>query len=113
MLELEGKIKIDAVELEQLLEDRSQKIVDFILIDVREQYECEQESIVGVDYFMPMSNFYPKSMNKIEKHKEDVIILQCKSGGRSLQIQRLLIKSGFKKTINMEGGITAYSGLKK
>ena len=111
MENLNTKDKINAPDLELLLKQRSEREIHFILIDVREEYEYQNERIVGVDYLIPMSNIYQLT-ESIDRHKDDIIILQCKSGGRSLQAQRYLNSLGFKKTINMEGGIMAYNGEK-
>ena len=109
MSDLLNQNKIQASDLENLLNERGGGNVSFILVDVREQYEYDKEHIVGVDYLLPLSNL-GNDLEKIDPHKESVVILQCKSGGRSLQAQRYLTNMGFQKTINMEGGISAYSG---
>ena len=112
MENLNEKDKINAQDLEGLIKKRNENTINFILVDVREEYEYRNERIFGVDYLIPMSNIYQK-IQEIERHKDDVVILQCKSGGRSLQAQRYLNSLGFKKTINMEGGIMAYNGKKE
>tara|TARA_Y100001968_G_C19010188_1_gene550145 strand:+ start:282 stop:626 length:345 start_codon:yes stop_codon:yes gene_type:complete len=110
--ELLNKSEINGNELEFLLQKRKEKKADFLLVDVREEYEFQQKRITGVDYLMPISNFFEKS-KQIEEYKNTPIISQCKLGGRSAQAQRQLQIMGFKKVINLAGGIENYKGEKE
>tara|TARA_B100000902_G_C27244157_1_gene881671 strand:+ start:759 stop:1103 length:345 start_codon:yes stop_codon:yes gene_type:complete len=101
--------EIDGVQLEQLLEERKTNKKSFILVDVREEYEFNSSHIEGVDYLIPLSSFYEK-VKEIEGYKETPVIMQCKLGGRSQQAQRQLETMGFKRVINLAGGISAYKG---
>ena len=76
---------------------------------MREQEEYDQKHIIGVDYLIPTSVFLHK-VEQLEKHKKEYIILQCRSGVRSHQVQQQLKAMNFKKVINLEGGILSYSG---
>ena len=60
MENLSQKDKINAQDLERLIEKRNDNTINFILVDVREEYEYRNERIVGVDYLIPMSNIYQK-----------------------------------------------------
>ena len=104
--------EIHASQLEGLLELREKKEADFLLIDVREEYEYRNSRILGVDYLIPMSEFFDK-VKSIEPYKSKTLILQCKSGGRSMQAKRQLDLMGFNKTINLAGGISVYNGAKE
>ena len=106
-----NKKEISGVDLEELIKAREQKNVDFILVDVREEYEFNNSRIEGVDHLIPLSNFYEK-VEEIEGFKDLPIVMQCKLGGRSQQAQRQLEIMGFNKVINLAGGITKYSGKK-
>ncbi len=106
---MKEKNKINGVELEKLLQDRRKKKTHFILVDVREQEEYDQKHIIGVDYLIPTSVFLHK-LEQLEKHKKEYIVLQCRSGVRSHQVQQQLKAMNFKKVINLEGGILSYSG---
>tara|TARA_X000000368_G_C22863524_1_gene637630 strand:- start:490 stop:831 length:342 start_codon:yes stop_codon:yes gene_type:complete len=105
--ELLDKNEINGEELEYLLSER--KSVEFILIDVREEYEYNEKRILGVDYLIPLSDFFNKA-KEIEMYKSKPIIAQCKLGGRSAQAQRQLRLMGFDKVINLSGGISNYKG---
>ena len=103
------KNEINGQELEYLLSERKNERVEFLLIDVREEYEYNEKRIVGVDYLVPLSDFFNKVQN-IEEHKSKHIITKCKLGGRSAQAQMHLKLLGFEKVINLAGGITNYKG---
>ena len=107
--ELLEKKEINGEELEYLLLERKNKRADFLLIDVREEYEYNEKRIVGVDYLVPLSDFFNK-IQDIERYKSKQIITKCKLGGRSAQAQRQLKLMGFDRVINLSGGITHYKG---
>ena len=107
--ELLEKKEINGEELEYLLLERKNKRADFLLIDVREEYEYNEKRIVGVDYLVPLSDFFNK-VQDIEGYKSKQIITKCKLGGRSAQAQRQLKLMGFDRVINLSGGITHYKG---
>lgn len=101
------KITVNGFELQFLLKERKQNKTDFILVDVREEEEYNDSRISGVDELISVSDF---NTHKIDNHKQKPIILYCRSGVRSSNIQQELQKRGYKHTINLEGGIIAYKG---
>jgi len=101
--------EINGQELEYLLSERKNGRADFLLIDVREEYEYNQKRIVGIDYLIPLSDFFNK-VRQIEDYKSKHIIAKCKLGGRSAQAQMQLKLMGFKSVINLAGGISHYRG---
>ncbi|MDC0249396.1 rhodanese-like domain-containing protein [Flavobacteriales bacterium] len=103
------KNEINSEELEYLLSERDNERVEFLLIDVREEYEHNENRILGVDYLIPLSDFFNK-VKDIEAYKSKPIIAKCKLGGRSAQAQRQLRLMGFDKVINLSGGISSYKG---
>lgn len=103
------KNEINGEELEYLLLERQKNRANFLLIDVREEYEHNEKKIAGVDYLVPLSDFFNKAQ-QIEAYKSRPIIAKCKLGGRSAQAQRQLKLMGFDKVINLSGGITHYKG---
>ena len=107
--ELLEKNEINGQELEYLLSERKNERVEFLLIDVREEYEYNEKRIAGVDYLVPLSDFFNKVLD-IEDYKSKHIIAKCKLGGRSAQAQMQLKLLGFEKVINLAGGITNYKG---
>jgi rhodanese-related sulfurtransferase len=107
--ELLEKKEINGQELEYLLSERKKERAEFFLIDVREEYEYNKKRIAGVDYLVPLSDFFNK-VQDIEAYKSKYIITKCKLGGRSAQAQMQLKLLGFEKVINLSGGITNYKG---
>ncbi|MFZ0453261.1 MAG: rhodanese-like domain-containing protein [Ignavibacteriaceae bacterium] len=75
------------------------------LIDVREEWENHKARIKNSE-LMPLSRFVQmsKSLNK-----EQIIIVYCHHGVRSLQVCNYLETLGFSNLINLEGGIDAWS----
>jgi ferredoxin-thioredoxin reductase catalytic subunit/rhodanese-related sulfurtransferase len=103
------KEQLDGDELEALLEARELKMVDFILLDVREHMEYQQSHIVGTDYLVPTSSFYVE-IEKLYDKKDEQIILYCLSGSRSFQVQHAMNSLGFKKVGNLTYGIYTFKG---
>ena len=108
-LELLSKKEINGQELQYLLTEREKRKVEFVLVDVREEYEYNEKKIVGVDYLVPLSDFFNK-VKQIEPYKSKHIIVKCKLGGRSAQAQTQLKLLGFDKVLNLAGGIAKYEG---
>ena len=103
------KDEINGSELEQMIELRKKSRLDFLLVDVREEYEFNNQHIIGVDKLVPMSELSNK-VDELENFKQELIIAQCKSGGRSAQVQMFLRRLGFEKVLNLSGGILKYRG---
>ena len=107
--EVLAKNEINGQELEYLLLERKNERAEFLLIDVREEYEYNEKKIVGVDYLVPLSDFFNK-VKVIEDYKTKNIVVMCKLGGRSAQAQAQLKMMDFNNVINLSGGITYYNG---
>ncbi len=93
--------EIDAIELKARL-DRGD---DFKLIDVREPHEFQICRIPG-STLIPLGEL-PKHLHELDPSTE--YVMHCKMGGRSAKAVDLMRQSGFKKVLNMTGGITAWS----
>lgn len=100
---------ISNTEMVNLLDGRNRKLVNFILIDVREKIENNSKMIVGMDYLIPTSDL-GNGLDKISDKKEKNIIVYCHSGSRSARVQEIMKTIGFKTVINLDGGIVSYSG---
>ncbi len=85
------------------LKDMFENEDDFILVDCREQAEWNEGHIPEAN-LMPLSSF-PESSKELEKNKNKLIVLQCKSGKRSLNACMQLLDRGFTNLANLEGGI--------
>jgi sulfur-carrier protein adenylyltransferase/sulfurtransferase len=89
--------EITAVELKQRL-DRGDKLK---IVDVREPNEYQINRIAG-SVLIPLGDV-PKRYNELDP--EDEIVVQCKMGGRSAKAADFLRSVGFKKILNLKGGI--------
>ncbi|PPK87784.1 rhodanese-related sulfurtransferase [Neolewinella xylanilytica] len=78
---------------------------DYVLLDVREDYERTEFNVGGIH--VPLGQL-SMSMDKLTPYKEQEIIIYCRSGKRSAMAQELLRQSGFKNVRNLEGGMLAY-----
>ena len=107
--QLVQKEQLDGDELEALIEARALKMVDFILLDVREDMEYKQSHIVGTDKLVPTSNFYAK-IEELNDKKDEQIIIYCLSGSRSFQVQHAMKALGFKKVGNLAHGVYSFRG---
>lgn len=77
----------------------------FIFIDVREPWESEEFSIGA--RLVPL-NTLVQQLPEWADHKEDMIVLHCRSGSRSSMAQMVMKANGFKNVYNMTGGISAW-----
>ncbi len=93
--------EIDPVEVKAKL-DRGDR---FLFIDVREPHEYQICNIRGTK-LIPLGEV-PKRVNELDSAEE--IVVHCKSGVRSGKAADFLRQAGFKKVLNMKGGILAWS----
>jgi molybdopterin/thiamine biosynthesis adenylyltransferase/rhodanese-related sulfurtransferase/molybdopterin converting factor small subunit len=89
--------EITTVELKQRL-DRGD---DVKIVDVREPNEYQINRIAG-SVLIPLGDV-PKRYNEL--NPDDEIVVQCKSGARSAKAADFLRSVGFKKVLNLKGGI--------
>jgi rhodanese-related sulfurtransferase len=94
-------MQIDAHQLKEKL--ATHKAI--ILLDVREEYEHKEFNIGGK--LIPLSTL-PYSTDALDEWKSNEIVVYCRSGVRSLAAQQLLIKRGFEKVINLNGGVIGW-----
>jgi rhodanese-related sulfurtransferase len=78
-----------------------------VKIDVREDVELQYGVIDGAIH-IPMQSV-PGQLNALEKHKNDTIVLICRSGKRSQQIGAFMEEMGFTDIINLAGGMNAWA----
>jgi len=89
--------EITSVELKQRL-DRGDRLK---IIDVREPNEYQINRIAGSE-LIPLGDI-PKRYQEL--NKSDEIVVQCKSGARSAKAADFLRSVGFKRVLNLKGGI--------
>lgn len=88
-------------EIKNRLEDK-----DYVLLDVREDHERSEFNIGGVH--VPLGQLMG-SLDKLVPHKDEEIVVYCRSGKRSAMAQELLRQSGFSNVRNLEGGMIAWN----
>ena len=108
MHKLVQKEQLSNKELQELLQAKEKNNINFSLIDVREEFEYEMQHIVKTDELLPTSTFN-SWIQKLLKRKDENIILYCRSGNRSYQVQQILEQQGM-KVGNLELGIIEYTG---
>lgn len=95
--------EITVQELKQLI-DKNQK--PFIL-DVREEWEYSIANLEG--YLIPLNELVDR-IEELKKHSDDkLIVVHCRSGGRSAQAVRFLNAVGYTNIQNLKGGTLAWS----
>ena len=101
---------INSEELEILLEEREAGKADFILVDVREDMEYNMGHVKGVDQLKPTSEFSNWARKLLNDTKDKTLILTCRTGSRSGQVQNVFKQNGHTRVLNHFGGIVTYRG---
>jgi sulfur-carrier protein adenylyltransferase/sulfurtransferase len=96
-----GTGEIDPAEVKAKI-DRGER---FVFIDVREPHE-HQICNIPQARLIPLGEV-PKRVHEL--NSADEIVVHCKSGVRSGKAADFLRQAGFKKVLNMKGGILAWS----
>lgn len=95
---------INVIELKKQMKENP----DLIILDVRKPEELSGPlgKIDGV-INIPVQEL-EKRVNELDKYKDKDIAVICRTGHRSVIATEILLKHGFTKTKNVEGGMTAY-----
>lgn len=76
------------------------------ILDVREEREYAVANLNGT--LIPL-NQLPHRLDELEDHKEELIVVHCRSGARSAQAVRFMQSMGFSNAKNLKGGVLAWS----
>lgn len=95
--------EITVNELKQKLDKKE----NFVFIDCRELEEWNEGHIAGAT-LVPLSVFDQKYSDVI-KDKNAEIIIQCRSGARSMKACMYLMSQGCTNLTNLQGGIMAWA----
>lgn len=79
----------------------------FYFVDCRLPNEYQITSIPGAE-LIPLQQM-AQHRDKLEQHKNEKIIVHCKSGGRSMQFTQALRQAGYKDVKSMAGGILLWN----
>jgi rhodanese-related sulfurtransferase len=88
-------------ELKEKLDDGDRPEI----LDVRESWEFELARIEG-STLIPLSEL-PDRFRELDPAAETVVV--CHHGSRSAYATRALAQTGFRKVLNLEGGLDAYA----
>jgi rhodanese-related sulfurtransferase len=77
----------------------------FVLIDVREPYEHNEFNIGG--QLVPVGSVIG-AIPELSAHKDEEVIVYCRSGNRSGMAKQLLVASGFSNVKNLLGGMLTW-----
>jgi rhodanese-related sulfurtransferase len=77
---------------------------DLFILDVREPHEFQICNLKG--HLIPLGEL-PRRVHELDSSRE--IVAHCRSGKRSAEAVDFLRKAGFKKVLNLTGGILAWS----
>ena len=87
------------------LKERMDRKEDLLLLDVREPAELQVSRIEG-SLTIPMGDV-PGRLDELDRDRE--IVVHCKSGGRSAKVVQFLVRQGYERVHNLEGGINAWA----
>ena len=93
--------EISAREVKRMMDDER----PFVLVDVREPHEYQICNIPG-SKLIPLGEI-PRRMHELSS--ADEIVVHCRSGQRSAQAVGFLMKAGFRKIHNLQGGVLAWA----
>src|SRR5437870_5258197 len=77
---------------------------DLFILDVREPHEFQICNLKG--HLIPLGEL-PRRVHEVDSSRE--IVAHCRSGKRSAEAVDFLRKAGFRKVLNLKGGILAWS----
>jgi len=103
MPESNNELEISVQDVKRL-QDQKAKL---FLLDVRQPQEYEHVNIEGAT-LIPLPQLTAR-LSELEPHRNDLIVIHCHHGGRSMQATMFLRQQGFTNVKNMTGGIDAWS----
>jgi len=86
------------------LKSRLDRGDDLFILDVREPHEFQICNLNG--HLIPLGEL-PRRVHELDSSRE--IVAHCRSGKRSAEAVDFLRKAGFRKILNLRGGILAWS----
>lgn len=89
----------------QELREKLQAGEEFVFIDVREPWEYEEFNLGAK--LIPLNTLLA-DISQLEDHKNDEIVVHCRSGARSGTAQAVLTANGFANVRNVSGGVLAW-----
>jgi len=94
-------ITVKGSQLDEMIKDKSVKRQ---FVDVRNIDEYNARKVKGFRN-IPL-NVLSKRLKELDP--DIPVVLMCASGARSMKAAQILSKAGYKKLVNVRGGITSY-----
>lgn len=98
---IRGIKDVDCVAATQLINHKNA-----LVLDVREDSEYKAGHVLNATH-IPLGKLGER-IGELEKHKEQPIVVVCRSGNRSCAACALLGKQGFTQAYNLAGGVMAW-----
>lgn len=95
--------EITVQELKQLLDENKRPFI----LDVREEPEYRIANLGG--HLIPLGELVDHIVELEEHCDDELIVVHCRSGGRSAQAVRFLHAAGLRNAKNLRGGTLAWS----
>jgi adenylyltransferase/sulfurtransferase len=78
----------------------------FIFLDVREPFEWEISDIEAATHHIPKGDVLER-LGELDMARD--IVVYCRTGGRSADVVQTLQQMGYKRAVNMAGGVNAWA----
>ena len=98
---LRGVNEVDSAAALQLINHK-----DAVILDVREENEYRAGHILNA-IWIPLGKIDSR-LGELERHRNQPVVVYCRSGQRSASGCALLKKHGFTQAFNLEGGVVAW-----
>jgi len=92
---------ITVQELKQKIDNKA----SFLFLDVREQHEYDEFNLGA--RLIPLGSVM-EAIPELIEHKDNEVIIHCRSGARSGMAQQLFQQAGFTNVRNVTGGVLAW-----
>jgi rhodanese-related sulfurtransferase len=92
---------ITVQELKQKLDNKE----EFLFLDVREAWEYDEFNLGAT--LVPLGTVIG-AIEDLEEHKNNEIVIHCRSGQRSGMAQQMFQQAGYTNVRNLEGGVLAW-----
>lgn len=79
-----------------------------VILDVRTPGEFAQAHLANATLVDFQAPDFAEKLNALDKSK--TYLVHCKVGGRSAKARDMMVQSGFKSIVHMDGGIDAWEG---
>jgi rhodanese-related sulfurtransferase len=93
------------INVQELKKRRDAGDKSFVFIDVREPHEYADFNLGAELIPLGLVQF---RLEDLAEHKDDEIVVHCRSGARSGQAKAIMMANGFKNVRNLEGGVLAW-----